>query len=170
VIPTAPAILNAIHDAIAVRIRKVPATPDRIRAAILAAHEILRTVLGGGSRSFLWRQIQADIYRREVVSLREAEGSAFGAALLLAAALAVPLGSGQNSADPAPRRTVIDPRAQALLDKTIQALGGASYLAFKRLTTSGRAFSFSDGQTAGLAPFESVVEYPDKRRFSYATA
>jgi xylulokinase len=37
---------------------------------------------GGGSRSGLWRQIQADIYGREVVSLREAEGSAFGAALL----------------------------------------------------------------------------------------
>jgi CO/xanthine dehydrogenase Mo-binding subunit len=36
VIPTAPAILNAIHDAIGVRIRKVPATPDRVRAAILA--------------------------------------------------------------------------------------------------------------------------------------
>jgi aldehyde oxidoreductase len=36
VIPTAPAILNAIHDAIGVRIRRVPATPDRIRAAILA--------------------------------------------------------------------------------------------------------------------------------------
>ena len=37
IIPTAPAILNAIHDAIGVRIRQVPATPDRIRAAILAA-------------------------------------------------------------------------------------------------------------------------------------
>ena len=34
VIPTAPAILNAIHDAIGVRIHRVPATPDRIRAAI----------------------------------------------------------------------------------------------------------------------------------------
>ncbi|MFZ5790987.1 MAG: molybdopterin-dependent oxidoreductase [Pseudomonadota bacterium] len=38
-IPTAPAILNAIHDATGVRIRKVPATPDRVRAAILAAAE-----------------------------------------------------------------------------------------------------------------------------------
>lgn len=37
VIPTAPAILNAIHDALGVRIRRVPATPDRIRAAVLAA-------------------------------------------------------------------------------------------------------------------------------------
>jgi len=36
VIPTAPAILNAIHDAVGVRIHKVPATPDRVRAAILA--------------------------------------------------------------------------------------------------------------------------------------
>jgi aldehyde oxidoreductase len=39
VIPTAPAILNAIHDAVGVRIRKIPATPDRVRAAILAAQK-----------------------------------------------------------------------------------------------------------------------------------
>jgi xylulokinase len=37
---------------------------------------------GGGSRSFFWRQIQSDIYGKEVVTLRESEGSAFGAALL----------------------------------------------------------------------------------------
>ncbi len=37
---------------------------------------------GGGSRSFLWRQIQADIYGFDVATLRESEGSAFGAALL----------------------------------------------------------------------------------------
>ena len=34
VIPTAPAILNAIHHATGVRIRRVPATPDRVREAI----------------------------------------------------------------------------------------------------------------------------------------
>ena len=34
-IPTAPAILGAIHHATGVRIRKVPATPDRVRKAIL---------------------------------------------------------------------------------------------------------------------------------------
>jgi aldehyde oxidoreductase len=39
VIPTAPAILNALHDAIGIRVRKVPATPDRIRAAILASRK-----------------------------------------------------------------------------------------------------------------------------------
>jgi xylulokinase len=42
-------------------------------------------VSGGGSRSFLWRQIQADIYGKELVTLRTAEGSAFGAALLAGA-------------------------------------------------------------------------------------
>jgi CO/xanthine dehydrogenase Mo-binding subunit len=36
-IPTAPAILNAIHHATGVRIRRIPATPDRMRAEILAA-------------------------------------------------------------------------------------------------------------------------------------
>jgi aldehyde oxidoreductase len=40
VIPTAPAILNAIYDAIGVRIRRVPATPDRIRAAILKKQKL----------------------------------------------------------------------------------------------------------------------------------
>jgi aldehyde oxidoreductase len=38
VIPTAPAILNAIHQATGVRMRRIPATPDRIRAAILASN------------------------------------------------------------------------------------------------------------------------------------
>jgi CO/xanthine dehydrogenase Mo-binding subunit len=35
-VPTAPAILNAIHHATGVRLRRVPATPDRVRAALLA--------------------------------------------------------------------------------------------------------------------------------------
>jgi CO/xanthine dehydrogenase Mo-binding subunit/aerobic-type carbon monoxide dehydrogenase small subunit (CoxS/CutS family) len=39
-IPTAPAILNAIHDATGVRLRHVPATPDRVRGALKeAGHE-----------------------------------------------------------------------------------------------------------------------------------
>jgi len=38
-IPTAPAILNALYDAVGVRIRKLPATPDKVRAAILAKAE-----------------------------------------------------------------------------------------------------------------------------------
>jgi CO/xanthine dehydrogenase Mo-binding subunit/aerobic-type carbon monoxide dehydrogenase small subunit (CoxS/CutS family) len=35
-VPTAPAILGAIRDAVGVRLTRLPATPDRVRAAILA--------------------------------------------------------------------------------------------------------------------------------------
>ena len=36
-VPTAPAILGAIRDAVGVRLTQLPATPDRVRAAIVAA-------------------------------------------------------------------------------------------------------------------------------------
>ncbi len=39
---------------------------------------------GGGNRSQLWRQMQADVYGRPVTSLTAEEGPAFGAALLAA--------------------------------------------------------------------------------------
>jgi xylulokinase len=37
---------------------------------------------GGGSRSNLWRQIQADIFRSPIIKTKVEEDSAFGAALL----------------------------------------------------------------------------------------
>jgi xylulokinase len=37
---------------------------------------------GGGARSQLWRQIQADVYGREVETVEAEEGAAYGAALL----------------------------------------------------------------------------------------
>jgi xylulokinase len=37
---------------------------------------------GGGARNALWRQIQADVYGHDVVTINAAEGPAFGAALL----------------------------------------------------------------------------------------
>jgi xylulokinase len=39
---------------------------------------------GGGSRSPLWRQIQADVFGRKVVTINSEEGAAYGAALLAA--------------------------------------------------------------------------------------
>jgi len=39
---------------------------------------------GGGSRSPLWRQIQADIFGRKVVTINSEEGAAYGVALLAA--------------------------------------------------------------------------------------
>ena len=39
---------------------------------------------GGGARSPLWRQIQADVFNNELVLTDVTEGAAFGAALLAA--------------------------------------------------------------------------------------
>ena len=61
----------------------------------------------------------------------------------------------------------IDPKAQALLDQTIQTLGGQAFLSFKTLTTSGRSFSIADEKTTRFVTFDSQLAYPDKRRFAY---
>jgi xylulokinase len=39
---------------------------------------------GGGARSALWRQIQADVYGHEVETVKAEEGAAYGAAILAA--------------------------------------------------------------------------------------
>jgi xylulokinase len=50
--------------------REIGAPIDRIRVG------------GGGARSALWRQIQADVYARPVETVEAEEGAAFGAAIL----------------------------------------------------------------------------------------
>lgn len=95
---------------------------------------------------------------------------------VLMAAQGAMSGAGQNpaaapsnpaSSQPAPPPSRIDPKAQQVLDRVIKALGGPAFLKVKRLTTKGRTFSIRDEVTSAYAPFESYVEYPDKRRFSY---
>jgi len=83
---------------------------------------------------------------------------------LAGAATEARLRAEQNPAQVPPR---IDPKAQQILDRVIQALGGPAFLKVKRLTTRGRLYSITDEVTSAFAPFESAVEYPDKRRFSY---
>ncbi len=61
----------------------------------------------------------------------------------------------------------ITPQAQKLIDTTVQALGGQSFLQYKSITSAGQVFAISQGQTAGSFPFKSTYVPPDKRRFSY---
>jgi len=61
----------------------------------------------------------------------------------------------------------IDPKARAMLDRTIQALGGPAFMNFKTMSSEGRAFSIADGVTAGFVYYKSGMEYPDKRRLAY---
>jgi len=90
-------------------------------------------------------------------------GAAFLALVLLATGNGG-LRAGQNTGGIPPR---IDPKAQQILDRMIQILGGRAFLSARTLATRGRVYSVRDGSMTGMSPFESAVEYPDKRRFSY---
>jgi xylulokinase len=54
---------------------------ELMKSAGLAKIEQVR-VSGGGARSPLWRQILADVFESELVTVNTAEGAAYGAALL----------------------------------------------------------------------------------------
>ena len=71
---------------------------------------------------------------------------------------------------PNPRLTLTTPesahKARALLDQTIQALGGQPYLTFENRMETGRYYPLYHGRTnsTGL-PYNYYVKYPDKDRF-----
>lgn len=60
-----------------------------------------------------------------------------------------------------------DPAAQKLIEQAVQALGGPAFLKFESFSTTGRAFSISDGVTTGFVHYESEEQFPDKRRLAY---
>lgn len=74
---------------------------------------------GGGARNPLWKQIQADIYGNEVVTVNASEGPAFGVALL------AQVGTGGFASVPEAcdatikvvDRTPLDPKSKATYDK-----------------------------------------------------
>jgi xylulokinase len=102
-------------------------------------------VSGGGSRSFLWRQIQADVYGREIVSLREAEGSAFGAALLAGVAGGV-YASVEESA-----REAIQVREQMLPHPGHLRVYDRQYRVYRRLYPAVRELAHELAGVAGPA-------------------
>ncbi len=56
-------------------------------------------------------------------------------------------------------------KAKALLDQTIQALGGPLYLSVQDITQEGRTYSFFHGQPSSFGvPFWRFYKFPDKDR------
>src|SRR5579871_5421824 len=56
-------------------------------------------------------------------------------------------------------------KAKALLDQTIQALGGPAYLNVQTMEQQGRTYGFNRGEPAGAgAPFWRYWKWPDKDR------
>jgi xylulokinase len=70
-------VVRAILEGVAFSLRDTLGIFDEMKVPILSVR-----VGGGGARSRLWRQIQADVYGRRVEVLRAEEGASYGAALL----------------------------------------------------------------------------------------
>ena len=97
---------------------------------ILAEMNVPMTIVrlgGGGARSPLWRQIQADVYGREVETVAAEEGAAYGAAILAGTAAGV-----WASVDEASRAVVrVSKRVQPDVGRTMTM--NAGYAAYQRL-------------------------------------
>jgi xylulokinase len=92
---------------------------------------------GGGARSELWRQIQADIYGREVETVEAEEGAAYGVALLAGVAAGA-WSSVDAACDDVVRtraRVKPDPRAVDLLDRQYKSFR-ALYPALKEILST----------------------------------
>jgi xylulokinase len=82
---------------------------------------------GGGARSPLWRQIQADIYGREVEILEAEEGAAYGAAILAGVGASV-----WNSVDAACSELVKVAQRVAPQPAVVEEMN-ARYAAYRRM-------------------------------------
>ncbi|MFL5896146.1 MAG: FGGY-family carbohydrate kinase, partial [Thermoleophilaceae bacterium] len=117
-----PHVIRAILEGVAFSLRDTLTIFDQMEVPVRAIR-----LGGGGARSPLWRQIQADVYGREVEVLEAEEGAAYGAAILAG------VGAGMwPSVDEAcetvvrvAERVAPDPEAAATLD--------ARYAAFRSL-------------------------------------
>ena len=58
-------------------------------------------------------------------------------------------------------------QARALLDQSVEALGGEAFLNLKSEKMEGRVYSFRRDQLTGLATFVSYTRYPDQQREEY---
>ena len=92
----------------------------------------------------------------------------FAAILLLCA-----LGLAQTAPTPAPPAPAVNlnnsdnaRKAHAVLDQTIQSLGGQPYLTYENRSETGRYYLLYHGRTESTGiPYNYYVKYPDKDRF-----
>ena len=107
------------------RLAELGVTPTQIRAT------------GGGAKSKVWRQIMADVFNTEVVTLKVSEGAAYGAALQALWCWRLQQGeqvsiseitdqfveiNSAETADPNPKHVAVYRDLQALQDKSSAAL------------------------------------------------
>jgi xylulokinase len=95
---------------------------------------------GGGARSKVWRQIQADVYGREVETVEAEEGAAYGAALLAG------VGGGAWPSVDAAGESVVRVASRTAPDAAAVALLNRQYEAFRALYPALRAITNAQSQ------------------------
>lgn len=121
-----------------------------------------------GSHPPPWRLVSVrEFFRPRLLYSRRLNWRAIviAGALGLAAPM-MPSMSRAAQAAPAPA-SQIQPAAEALLQQSIQAMGGPAFLGFRTMSSSGRAFSIADGVTQGFVHYTSAASFPNRRRLSY---
>jgi xylulokinase len=121
-------VVRAILEGVAFSLRDTLTIFDEMSVPV----ETIR-LGGGGARSRLWRQIQADVYGRAVEILAAEEGAAYGAALLAGVG-----GGVWPSADEACARAV-RVAARVEPDAEVSSLMNARYTSFRALYPALRA-------------------------------
>ncbi|HSI64048.1 MAG TPA: FGGY-family carbohydrate kinase, partial [Candidatus Saccharimonadia bacterium] len=104
------------------RFRELGMNPSEIR------------LTGGGSQSAVWRQIAADIFNAEVVTLATAEGAALGSAIQAAYALKKRDGKAHNIEELTSRLVTLDESTRCRPDPARVALYARMLEDFSRLT------------------------------------
>lgn len=88
--------------------------------------------------------------------------------LLLICCLPLILGAQTNV--PAPQPTSSDPKAEAIINRAIEVLGGSTYLNVKTIVGRGFFTSFHDGISQIPARFLDYISYPDRERTEFTGA
>jgi xylulokinase len=125
-------VIRAILEGVAFSLRETFTIFDELDVPVRAVR-----LGGGGARGRLWRQVQADVYGREVEVLKADEGAAYGAAILAGVGAGV-WPSVDAACDTVVRvadRVAPTPEAAAALDGRYEAFR-ALYGALKAVETS----------------------------------
>ncbi|MGH9961831.1 MAG: hypothetical protein ACREBC_32660, partial [Pyrinomonadaceae bacterium] len=92
------------------------------------------------------------------------------ATLLVLIAYLVSPAPTNGQANPSASPTPPDQKAQAIIDRAIEALGGSNYLSARTVVSSGLFTNFHEGVSQVPAKFLDYIVYPDKERTEFISS
>jgi hypothetical protein len=81
----------------------------------------------------------------------------------------LPINPQAQSNTPAPNTDAPDPKAEAIVTRAIEVLGGSAYLNVKTVVGRGFYSAFQEGQSQAPARFIDYLVYPDRERTEFTS-